>query len=81
VGVLCRVVLLLCRRDLLLGAPCPLLVLGTHREAVELDLQLDYRGLVGVWVHLPQLWLIPCHGLAVSSYGHVGTGLLARPGI
>jgi len=51
--VLCRVVLLLCRRDLLLGAPRSLLVLGTHREAVELDLQLYYRGLVGVRVHLP----------------------------
>jgi len=79
VVVLRRVVLLLCRRDLLLGAPRPLLVLGTHREAVELDLQLDYRGLVGVRVHLPELRLIPWHGLPVCSYDHVGAGLLARP--
>jgi len=77
--VLCRVVLLLCRRDLLLGAPRSLLVLGTHREAVELDLQLDYRGLVGVRVHLPELRLIPWHGLPISGCNHVGTGLLVRP--
>jgi len=66
VVVLRRVVLLLCRRDLLLGAPRSLLVLGTHREAVELDLQLDYRGLVGVRVQLPELRLLPWHGLPVS---------------